>query len=223
VAVSLEEVIGQLLLDYASQVPDLRVRTVHGASDELADQVLAGAPADLFLTADATQIDRLVQAQRTPGHPQVVLAENGLAAICLTDRSPRVRQAADLARLPGPIALAHASCPLGRYTRDYLTGLQLYEAVAQRALWVENARGAITAIRSGLAEVALAYTSDAARAEGCRVLYRARQLPTPIRYRGVGLRSGESTAAADRLLTFLASPHAATLFRRCGFRNVPRD
>src|SRR5258708_4674761 len=52
-SVSLEEVLGQLLADYALRQPAVRVRTVFGASDELADHVLAGAPADLFLTADA--------------------------------------------------------------------------------------------------------------------------------------------------------------------------
>src|SRR5262245_38138155 len=46
-AVSLEEVLGQLLADYALLRPGVRVRTIFGASDELADHLLAGGPADL--------------------------------------------------------------------------------------------------------------------------------------------------------------------------------
>src|SRR5262249_38409206 len=58
-AVSLEEVLGQLLADYARRQPTVRVRTIFGASDELADHLLAGGPADLFLTADTRQLNRL--------------------------------------------------------------------------------------------------------------------------------------------------------------------
>src|SRR5262249_2231397 len=57
-AVSLEEVLGQLLTDYAALTPALRVRAVFGASDELADHLLAGSPGHLFLTADPQQFDR---------------------------------------------------------------------------------------------------------------------------------------------------------------------
>src|SRR5262249_59747040 len=51
-AVSLEEVLGRLVNDFAVRRPDLRVRVVFGASDELAGQLLPGAPAALFLTPD---------------------------------------------------------------------------------------------------------------------------------------------------------------------------
>src|SRR5262245_24062651 len=49
-AVSLEEVLGQLLADFALRQPTIRVRVVFGGSDELADNLLAGAPGDLFLS-----------------------------------------------------------------------------------------------------------------------------------------------------------------------------
>ena len=55
-AVSLEKVLGRLLVDYALTRPGVRARTVFGASDELADQILEGAPADLFLSADFRQV-----------------------------------------------------------------------------------------------------------------------------------------------------------------------
>ena len=51
-SVSLEEVLGQLVADYALRRPAVRVRFVFGAANELADHIVAGAPADLFLAAD---------------------------------------------------------------------------------------------------------------------------------------------------------------------------
>lgn len=80
-AVSLEEVLGQLQADYAEAAPSVSVRCVFAASDELADQLLAGSSADLFLSADPRQLDRLEAAGLTSADRRVVFAANTLAAI----------------------------------------------------------------------------------------------------------------------------------------------
>lgn len=48
-AISLQEAIGQLLAEYALRQPAVRVRAVYGASNELAEHILAGAPCDFFV------------------------------------------------------------------------------------------------------------------------------------------------------------------------------
>ncbi|HEY7308793.1 MAG TPA: molybdate ABC transporter substrate-binding protein [Gemmataceae bacterium] len=219
-AVSLEEVVGQLLNDFALQAPGVRVRAVYGASDELADHLLAGAPGDIFLTADARQLDRLRAANLLHRERHVSLAENGLAAIGLAAGHLAVRRPADLAREDCRVALADPNCPLGAYTRTYLEGLNLYGSLRPRTVWVENSRAAVAAVRAGQAEAAVVYSSDAFRAEGCRSLFRARRLPVPILYRGTVLHRGQEPAAARQLLAFLSSPQSASRYRRCGFRAV---
>jgi molybdenum ABC transporter molybdate-binding protein len=223
-AVSLEEVLGQLLADYALRQPAVRVRAVFGASDELAGLVLAGSPADLFLTADPRQLDRLeaagllVPATRTP------LAENALAAIASTDCDLRVRRPADLTRPEvRRVAVAGLTSPLGGYTRRYLEGLGLYEALWPRALTVDNSRAVLAAVAAGQSDVGLVYASDAARAPGCRPLFRARRPRPAIRYEAAVLARGGQSEQAARLLAFLTAPAAAARFRRCGFLPVRPD
>src|SRR5262245_45291757 len=80
-AVSLEEPLGRLLADYALRSPTVRVRAVFGGSDELADHLLAGAPADLFLSADERQLARLEGAGLVRPEAPTALAENALAAV----------------------------------------------------------------------------------------------------------------------------------------------
>ncbi len=216
-AVSLEEVVGQLLTDFCLQTPGACVRAIYGSSDELADLLLAGAPGDVFLTADPHQLERLLAANLIHREQQVSLADNGLAAICLAARSLPVRRPTDLARGAGRIALASPACPLGGYSRAYLASLSLYDSLGQRAIWVENSRAAVAAVRAGQADVALVYASDATRAEGCQVLFRVRRLPAPIRYRGAVLPRGQEALPARQLLAFLSSPRSARRFRKCGF------
>lgn len=219
-AVSLEEVVGQLLTDFAVQAPGLRVRAVYGASDELADHLLAGAPGDVFLTADPRQLDRLLAADLVEREHQVSLAANGLAAISAIDREIPVRRPADLSGGAWRIALADPECPLGSYTRAYLEELGLYATLCSRAVWVDNSRTAVTAVRAGQADLALVYSSDATRAAGCRALFRVRRLPRPIRYLGAVLRRGQEGISARQLLAFLASPQSAHRYRQCGFLSV---
>jgi molybdenum ABC transporter molybdate-binding protein len=217
-AVSLEEVLGQLLTDYALRDPTVQVRAVFGASDELADQVLVGATFDLFLTADPGHLDRLEQAGLVASGRRVALAGNGLAAVGAADQELNVRGPADLAGPRGlRVALADPNCPLGAYTRDYLERVHCYEPLRQRAVRVENSRAVIAAVRAGQAEAGLAYSSDAARAEGCRTLFRVRRTPTPICYFGSVLSRTPDANTAGQLLSFLTSPPALRRFRKCGF------
>ena len=221
-AVSLEEVVGQLLTDFALQAPGVRVRAVYGASDELADQLLAGAPGDVFLTADPHQLERLLAAELVQRDQQVTLAENGLAAISTAAGDVPVRRPADLAQGDWRIALAEPVCPLGRYTHAYLEKPESLRLLAPACCLGGEFAAAVTAVRARQADVALVYSSDARRAEGCRLLFRARCLPLPIRYRGAVLQRGREAILARQLLAFLCSARAARCFRQGGFL-VPRD
>jgi molybdate transport system substrate-binding protein len=185
---------------------------VFGASDELADHLRAGAPADLFLTADPRQLDPFDPAERAD------LAGNGLAAIGSGSLAKTVRKPADLARpAVSRLALAAPECPLGGYTRAYLESLGLYEPLLPRAVRAENSRAVAAAVRAGQADVGLVYASDAARATDCRTLFRARRTPVPIRYVAGLLRRSADAAGARALLAFLTSAEAAERFRACGF------
>ena len=217
-AVCLEEVLGQLLTDYGLQHPQVRIRAVYGASDELADQVLAGAPVDLFLSDGPEPLQRLEQASITAGRTRTILAENTLAVVGRADDGPAVRNAADLAQPGvGRIALADPTCPLGRYTRDYLVRAGLYDRLQSRTVYVDNSRAVSAAVRARTAAVGLVYGSDAAQASGCRLLFKARKGPRPIQLCGAVAAQGRHAADARSLLTFLASPAAGERFRRCGF------
>ena len=127
------------------------VRCVFGASDELADQLLAGSPADLFLSADDARA-------RPPGRGGADGAgpAHGSGGQHHRRRRPCRRDEAAI-RAPtdlllsqaGRIAVARPSCPLGGYTRTYLTRLGLYEALAPRLLVADNARSVASAVRAG--------------------------------------------------------------------------
>jgi molybdate transport system substrate-binding protein len=217
-AVSLEEVLGQLLADFALRQPTIRVRVVFGGSDELADLLLAGSPADLFLTADPVQLDRLEEWQLLRPNTRALLAENTLAAIGPADQEIQLRKPADLARTQvARIGFADPGCPLGQYTRRFLEVIGLSEKLQPRIVQLDNSRAVVAAVRAGRVNVGLVYASDAAHAEGCRLLFRIPAGPTAIRYEAAILSRGKRADEAQALLSFLTSRAAVPRFRRCGF------
>jgi molybdate transport system substrate-binding protein len=220
-SVSLEEVLDQLLTDFALQQPGLRVRVLFGAADELVEQALGGALIDLFLSADTAELKRLDKAGLLQNGAPQILAENTLAVLGSETSKLSIHKPADLlGDGVERVAVANTEVPLGRYTRTYLEGLGLYDALLQRAVLVENSRAVVAAVQAGQADVGLVYSSATATAAGCRLLYRVRRPQPPIRYAGAVVQRGQQPEAAQKLLEFLTSPPAQRRFRRCGFLPV---
>jgi molybdenum ABC transporter molybdate-binding protein len=214
-AISLEEVLGRLLSDFTHDHPQACVRTVFGASDELADNILSGAPADIFLAADEQQLNRLCAAGAIEPSDRVTLASNSLTVIAAAKDKVTVRRPADLLRVER-IACGKPGSPLGEYSTAYLKKVGLYEDLRQRLLLVDNARMVVSAIHGGRAKAGLVYGSEACAASDCCVLFRAPPSTTPIRFTA-GLVRGRQPEAARGFFAFLTSPIAQQRFRQCGF------
>jgi len=218
-AISLQEAIGQLLTEYALHKPAVRVRAVFGSSNELADHLLGGAPGDLFISADACHLDRLQSAGMLEIGSRRMLGANGLVAIAPAGKTLKVRTARGLAdRAIKRIVLAEPANPLGQRSQDYLKAIGVYEAVAPKVIYVDNARAVLSAIQSKAADVAFVLASDAARAEDCQILFHLPLSRTGIEYTAAVVHCGTQTTNSHDLLEFLSSPTAARCFRRNGIR-----
>jgi molybdenum ABC transporter molybdate-binding protein len=217
-AISLQEVMGQLLAEYALRRPAVRVRAVYGASNELADHLLGGAPGDLFIAAEASVLNRLDAADITAARSRRTVALNGLAVIGPPgDRA--VRKLADLlTHKVQHIALAEPACPLGNYSQAYLQSAGVYDALLPKIVHVDNSRGVLSAVASGAADTGLAFTSDALRTDQCQTFFQIPQSQAAAEYVAVIVKSGQQQAEARLLLDYITSPQAAKCFSRCGFR-----
>lgn len=217
-AISLEDALGQLLAEYGLRQPAVRVRAVFGASNELADHILAGAPCDLFLSADTAQIERLARAGLCVASRQRRLVRNALAIVMPQQSSCHVRRPNDLLQPQiTRIVVADPESPLGRYTSGYLRHLGLDHRLRDRLVTADSSRGVLSALRAGRADAGIVYTSDAATTDGVRIVFRPRTTAMEISYRAAVLNGARSADEARAFLEFLASPAAARKFRASGF------
>jgi molybdenum ABC transporter molybdate-binding protein len=219
-AISLQEAIGQILSEFALREPLVRVRAIFGASNELADQLEAGAPGDVFISAEASVLDRLEKARLLAKGSRHVVAKNGLAIVG-GPRAMLIGKPADLlASRFKRIAVAEPACPLGQYAKAYLEKVQVYNQLQPKLLHVNNSRAVLSAVASGAAQAGVAFSSDASGHGAWRRLMSVPTSQATTAYELAAIGRKSIRAEVKTLCDFLTSPTSARCYRRCGLRPV---
>lgn len=192
------------------------------ASSALARQIMAGAPADLFLSADEPWMDAVQKAGLLRGGTRTTLLGNRLVLIAPVGSRVRLTPARGfpIARALGGGRLAVAdpdAVPAGKYAKAALTSLGVWRGVAGRLAPAENVRAAMALVERGAAPLGIVYATDAKASRAVRVVgtFPAPSHP-PIRYPVAVLKaSRHKDATAFR--AFLLSRQARAIFARHGF------
>lgn len=192
-----------------------------GASSGLARQIREGAPADLFLSADEAKMDRLEKEGLLLAGTRRSVLSNTLVVVVPADSKLRISGPADLVG-PAIRALALAepkTVPAGIYARKYLEKRGLWDKLSGRVIPTENVRAALAAVEAGNAEAGIVYRTDARISKRVKIAYEVPRAEGPaISYPFAVLAGAAGTAgAARKLLAYLQSPSALTVFRRHGF------
>ena len=192
---------------------------VYAGSSALARQIAAGAPGDVFVSANTAWMDVLEEGGHLRAGSRVELLTNRLVVIAPAGATAPL----DLAALPdrlgtGRLALALTEAvPAGIYARQALTALGLWGAVAPRVVEADNVRAALALVASGAATLGIVYATDAIAEPRVAVLA---ELPAgshdPILYPAAALSQGDAEGAAA-LLALMQGEAAAEVFSRHGF------
>lgn len=191
-----------------------------GASSTLARQILEGAPADLFLSADEEKMDALDKAGLLLAGTRGSVLSNTLVVVVPADSALRIAGPADLAGAAvRALALAEPkTVPAGLYAREYLETRGLWGRLSSRVVPTENVRAALAAVEAGNAEAGIVYRTDARISRKVKIAYEVPRAEGPaISYPFAVLAGSERKAAARKLLGYLKSPPALAVFRRHGF------
>jgi molybdate transport system substrate-binding protein len=192
-----------------------------GASSTLARQIEQGARADLFLSADSDWMDYLqkksliVDASRKDllGNRLVLIAGRGAKP------APKIAPHFNLAGALGDrrLALADpAAVPAGKYAREALTALGVWDQIASKVVQAENVRVALEYVARGEAPYGIVYATDAKVAPAVRVLGTfPENTHAAIVYPAALTRTASPGAKA--FLDFLSGAQARAIFNKAGF------
>ncbi len=161
-ASSLTEAFAEMETAFESANPEIDVVLNIGGSSALREQILAGAPADVFASANTANMDLVVDAGDVEGEP-AVFARNRLEVAVPVGNPGGVTGLADFARADLLIGLCAAGVPCGDYGRQALQNADVIPAVDTDE---PNVRALLTKIEVGELDAGIVYETDVVSTEG---------------------------------------------------------
>ncbi len=226
-ASSLSEAFGEVGQVLGQDHPGLRVTFQFAASSLLRTQILQGARADVFASADERNM-QLVREAGLLGTPPVTFCRNELVVVVPAHNPARVSSVRDLARPGVKLVAASPEVPLGAYTRQVLSRLSREASYGadfgQRVLhnvrsYEPNVRMLLARVALGEADAAFVYRSDVLSGYGRRV--RTVEIPRWAKvvatYPMAVLRGAPNPEGARRFVEFVLSASGQQILARWGF------
>jgi len=220
-AISLTNVLEAIARAYA-EAGGGPVRFNLAGSNVLARQLVNGAPADLFISADEAQMAVAAQAGVLDNASRVDLLSNRLAVVARPQSGGglAIRRVDDLLR-PEVKRIAvgdPAAVPAGVYGRDYLKAAGVWTQLESKILPVANVRAALAVVENGSADAAMVYETDASLSTTAVTAFVVSGPHAPrIVYPAAVVARSRQRDAAHRFLSFLRGSAASAIFRRFGF------
>ncbi|TCQ20858.1 molybdate ABC transporter substrate-binding protein [Rhizobium sp. PP-CC-3G-465] len=198
------------------------VTASYAASSALAKQIEAGAPADIFISADLAWMDYVAGKKLIREDSRSTLLGNRLVLVApAADAKPvEIGQGFDLkARLAGgKLAMgAVETVPAGKYGKAALEKLGVWPSVEKDVAGAENVRAALLLVSKGEAPLGIVYETDAAADPSVKIVGTFPESSHPPIVYPIAILSESTHPDAAAYLDFVRSPAAKPLFEAQGF------
>ena len=224
-AASLKSVLAKVKAAYEADNAGVTLTVSTDSSTALETKIEQGAPADLFLSADTTNPQKVVDKGLASG-TVVKFAENRLTVIVPTDNPAKIATPADLAKSGVKIIACADGVPIQKYTTQWLAkvaalpayGASFGSKFKANVVSREDNVGAIVAkVGLGEGDAGVVYVTDAKSSDKVTPIAIPSDENVPAVYGGVVLKPSKSVDAATAFLTWLASPTGQQILSDAGF------
>jgi molybdate transport system substrate-binding protein len=225
-ASSLTNAFDEVALAFEAANPGVDVLASYASSSDLATQLVEGAPADVFASANNTQMNVAADAGRIAGEPTIFVT-NYLTIIVPVDNPAGLETYTDLANEGVELILAAPDVPIRDYSDQSiaLMGDAAFQAAVYANLVSEepNVRQVATKISLGEADAGIVYTSDVTPDIAATVM----QIEIPLElnvlasYPIAVVTDAPQADLAQAFIDFVLGPDGQTIMQSWGFRPRP--
>jgi molybdate transport system substrate-binding protein len=222
VAASTQNAVKEIAAKFTKET-GIDVKVSAAGSNTLATQIINGAPADVYLSADQLWADTLQKkglvATMRP------LLSNDLVLIVPNGNPAGVNTPKDLldAKVTH-VAIAGEKVPCGIYAKQALSALDVYDALekADKIARGADVRGTLTYVERGEADAGIVYSTDAAISKDVTTVYTFDpKTYDKVVYPLVLLKNAPNAAGAKQLYDYLGGDEAHAIFEKYKFRFAP--
>jgi molybdate transport system substrate-binding protein len=218
-AASLKNVLDEVLMMYEAQ-SGTSVAVSYAGSSALARQIQQGAPADIFVSANAEWMDLLEDQGLVIPETRRVVAGNRLILIG-SDHHEFDWSVDAFKSILGPqgrMAMAFVDAvPAGLYGKAALEALDLWSDLAPSVAQTDNVRAAYRLVSLGEAQLGIVYATDARLDASVHVLATFDEATHPSITYPAARVSDSTHSSATAVLEFLSSADAQASFAAHGF------
>ncbi len=219
-AASLTDALNEAVEKYTAANPQIKITVNYGSSGALQTQIENGAPADIFFSAAAKQMNALNDGGLMVSDSIVTLLKNEIVLVVPKTSSLTLSSFEDAAGdTVKSIALGDtASVPAGQYAQETFTALGVWDKVNAKAVFGSDVKQVLAWVAAGDADCGVVYSTDAAADENVKVVASApagthKDIVYPV---GIVKASAQQEAAAD-FISYLQSDEGLAIFSKYGF------
>lgn len=214
-AASLADVMPELTKAWEAQGGE-PVRLSLESTSRLAAQLQAGAPFDVFLSADEAWMRRLVETSFVDAASVRVVAANALVCVVPARAGSSLSSVEGLAKIER-LALAAENVPAGRYARSALKKLGAWQTVQSKVVNASNVRRALQLVSSGAVDAGFVYATDARAEPSVLVAFAIPGDAHPRIVYPAGVVASSSSSQARAFVDFLVGEPARRIWTNAGF------
>jgi molybdate transport system substrate-binding protein len=223
-AASLTEAFTEIGQRFEDDNPDVTVTFNFAGSQALRTQIEEGAPADVFASANKTEIEKLIESSFVAQDAPQIFLTNKLVVILPADNPAELNQLEDLSRPGIKLVLAAEEVPVGKYARQALDamngqyGKDFKEKVLANVVSNEdNVRQVVAKVQLGEADAGIVYTSDAIAAQNLKTIEITAELNVVAEYPIAALNQATNPELANGFIAFLLSEDGLMILQKWGF------
>ncbi len=215
-AASLTDVFEGLAETFMTDNPDVEVTFNFGPSSGLATQINEGAPADVFASANTSQMDVVTAAGSAQGEP-TIFTENVLQIAVSAGNPAGITGIADFANADLTLAICAPEVPCGAAAVTVFEAAGITPSVDSLE---EDVRAALTKVELGEVDAALVYVTDViAAGDSVEGIDFPETEEAVNAYPIVALTAASNPDAAQAWVEFILSDVATSALEGAGFRS----
>ncbi len=218
-AASLTNAFKEMAPIFESQNPGTKVQLNFAASGPLVQQILKGAPVDVFASADQKTMDQAEQAGFVTKNSRVNFVSNTLVVVVPKDSKQLPTGLSDLTKSNYPkIAIGlPASVPVGSYTKAVLEKKNLWSLIEPKMIGAQSVRQALDYVARGEVEAGFVYSTDAAIMPDKVTVAFAVPTDTAILYPIAPIAKSPNYALAQKFVNFVSTSKGREILTKYGF------
>jgi molybdate transport system substrate-binding protein len=219
-AASLNESLMEIKENFEKENKYIKIFYNIGSSGALKQQILQGAPVDIFLSASHDQFTELFQVGLIDAQKQIDFLGNQLVLITNKESAAQLNGFADLTNSQiKKIAIGiPESVPAGKYAKQTLQNTGVWEQIQPIVIQTKDVRQVLTYVETGNVDAGIVYMTDVKASDKVNVVAVAGdQTHDSIIYPAGIIKTTPHKKEAKRFLDYLQSNAAKSIFEKYGF------